>query len=134
MECTHGTWGDRIRTFRWDGGLTTILYLAPGQRCSWHSHKSTWNQFFVVSGCLGVKTDKGYTTKITERQSFTVEPGVFHEFMTYDEPTIIEEIAYVKYEEADIHRQRLGGPVEAPVDVSEHKEYLLGDCRWQSQK
>lgn len=112
MEATHGTWGDRIRTFSWDGGITTILFLKPMQRCSWHQHDHSYNQFFVIAGKLGVKTDKGYTTVLEPRQYFTVEPGVFHEFQTYEAPTVIEEIAYVKYNEHDINRDKLGGQMQ----------------------
>jgi len=65
---------------------------------------------------LGVKTDKGYITKLYPKQTFTVEPGVFHEFQTYDEETIVEEIAYVIYDEQDINRRSLGGPLENAND------------------
>ena len=108
MDIQHGTWGERLRTFRTDNALVTILYLKPNKRCSWHSHVTQYNQFFCISGELGIKTDNGLT-KITEKQSFTVAPGVMHEFQTYDKPTVIEEVAYVKYDEHDIHRQQLGG-------------------------
>lgn len=112
MEATHGSWGERCITFRSDIGIVTMLYLVPGQRCSFHHHNQSWNQFFVVSGKLGVRTDKGHTSILTDRQVFSVEPGVMHEFITYDEPTIVEEIAYVKYDPADIHRQTVGGPIK----------------------
>ena len=73
--------------------------------------------FYVVSGELGVKTDKGYTTKLTSQQiPFEVEPKVTHEFQTYNEPTVILEIAYVKYEPNDINRQALGGRLDGEVD------------------
>ena len=116
FTATHGTWGERVRTFSWDGGISTILFLEPNKRCSWHSHLATWNRFFVISGCLGVKTDKGYTTKLGPKQMFEVEPGVKHEFQTYDECTIVEEIAYVKYEPGDIDREKLGGPLDGAND------------------
>ena len=132
MESTHGSWGERLRTFRWDGGLVTLLFLEPRRRCSWHSHKASYNQFTVISGTLGVRTDKGYTSKIGAKQVFTVEPGVMHEFLTYDDPCIVEEIAFVSYDENDIQRERLGGVTEEPEDVEAHKEYLLGGkCQWQ---
>jgi len=111
MQAFHGSWGNRHITFSWDGGISTILFLEPHQRCSLHLHRTAWNQFFVIQGKLGVKTDKGYTTELGPRQVFTVEPGVEHEFLTYDEPTIVEEVAYVRYNPADIDRKRLGGPV-----------------------
>ena len=115
MEQTHGTWGNRLRTFQWDAGLVTLLWLEPNQRCSWHSHSTAWNQFTVIQGCLGVKTDKGYTTKLTEKQCFTVEPGVVHEFQTYDDGAIIEEVAFVKYSDHDIQREKPGGSLDANV-------------------
>jgi len=109
---THGTWGERLRTFKWDGGIATILFLRPNQRCSWHNHTTTWNQFTCIQGCVGIRTDKGYVTKLCEKQTFTVEPGVAHEFQTYEDGAIVEEIAYVVYDETDINRARLGGPLE----------------------
>lgn len=111
-ETTHGTWGNRTRTFKWSGGIVTVLHLEPNKRCSWHYHNEAYNQFYVISGELGVKTDKGYTTVLKEGQSFTVEPRVYHEFQTYSKPTIIEEIAYVKYDIKDISREQLGGDLD----------------------
>ena len=112
METTHGTWGDRRRVFQWDGGLVTILELVPNQRCSWHSHNTAYNMFYVIDGELGVKTDKGYITKLQPGHSFTVEPGIFHEFQTYGKETTLLEIAYVKYNEYDINREKLGGKLD----------------------
>jgi D-lyxose ketol-isomerase len=60
-------------------------------------------------GEVGVKTDKGYVTKLKPKQVFEVEPGVMHEFQTYEEGALVEEIAYVKYSPEDIHREKLGG-------------------------
>lgn len=108
---THGTWGNRTRIFGWDGGLVAYLDLEPHKRCSYHCHKTAYNMFYVIDGCLGVKTDKGYITKLSKGHVFTVEPEVKHEFQTYDQPTKIIEVAYVKYDPADINRQSLGGPL-----------------------
>ena len=116
MERTHGTWGDRTRIFKNSTCLVTTLELEPDQRCSWHYHKESYNQFFVITGCLGVTTDKGYTTKLFPGQAFTVEPGVKHEFSTFGSPTTIVEVAYVEYTEHDIHRERLGGAKHARND------------------
>jgi mannose-6-phosphate isomerase-like protein (cupin superfamily) len=114
METTHGTWGVRTRTFETNDTLVTILRLKPQKRCSWHSHKTAYNQFYVIEGKLGVKTDIGpddqrQVTVINPGQSFTVAPGVTHQFMTHELPTVIEEIAYVRYDSSDIHRKQLGG-------------------------
>lgn len=108
MEQQHGTWGDRLRTFQNNSCLVTILFLKPNKRCSWHSHKTAFNQFTVIEGTLGVKTENGLT-KVHPKQCFTVPPGVMHEFQTYDDFTVVEEVAYVEYNENDIDREKLGG-------------------------
>jgi len=110
MEQQHGTWGDRLRTFQNSSCLVTLLFLKPNKRCSWHSHKTAFNQFTVIKGVLGVKTENGLT-KVYPKQCFTVPPGVMHEFQTYKLPVIVEEIAYVEYNENDIDREKLGGPL-----------------------
>jgi len=117
MLHTHGTWGRRIVTRKTPYSLTTILYLDPNKRCSWHSHKHAYNQFYVISGILEIKTDIGpgdqrnFTT-ITAGQSFTVSPGAKHEFRTKHVDTVVEEIAYVEYDHTDIHREQLGGDLK----------------------
>ena len=116
MQQTHGTWGRRVVTRSDSYSVTTILYLDPNKRCSWHYHNHSYNQFYVISGILEVKTDIGpdeqrnFTT-ITQGQSFTVPPNVTHEFRTKGEPTIVEEIAYVEFDKNDIHRKMLGGDI-----------------------
>jgi len=114
MEQTHGTWGRRIITRQDSYSVTTILYLEPNKRCSWHNHNHSYNQFFVIEGELNVKTDIGpegqiNQTTLTEGQFFTVFPGVTHEFSTNGDRTIIEEIAYVEFDKNDINRKELGG-------------------------
>ena len=119
MDTQHGTWGERVRLFQDDNSLHTILTLKPNKRCSWHKHAHAYNTFYVISGELTVKTDVGpndqrsYTT-IRQGQSFTVKPGVMHEFQTKHMSTIIYEVAYVKYDTRDIYRELLGGDM---VDV-----------------
>ena len=74
-----------------------------------------------------IKTDKGYSTTLTEKQEFTVEPGVMHEFQTLDEPAIVEEIAYTKYTEYDIQRERLGGPIKVDIDNDKYCKDFIRD-------
>ena len=128
MEQLHGVWGNRLKVFEWNGGLITILWLVPNKRCSWHVHHKTINQFTCIKGKLGIKTDKGFTTIITEKQSFTVEEEEWHEFQTYNEPTIIVEIAYVKFDPHDIIRKKLGGDL-TPIDMinAQNKENKCQD-------
>ena len=104
---THGTWGERLRTFSWDGGIVTILFLKAKERCSWHYHNMTWNRFVCITGEIGIKTDKGHITRLGPKQMFEVEPDVWHEFQVYKD-SIVEEIAYTKYDESDIERKELG--------------------------
>jgi quercetin dioxygenase-like cupin family protein len=111
MEQTHGTWGERLRTFEWSGGIVTILFLQPSHECSWHKHIASYNKFTCISGKVVIETDKGYKTELFPKQEFTVEPGVMHKFITVDEYAVVEEIAYCKYNEHDIQREKLGGPV-----------------------
>jgi len=116
IEQYHGTWGRRVVTRITSESIITILYLEPFKRCSWHYHDHAYNQFFVIKGRLQVKTNIGPNnqrnfTTISEGQTFTVPPRVTHEFRTYGEPTIIQEIAYVNYETTDIHREVLGGDI-----------------------
>lgn len=114
MQQTHGTWGRRVITRKDKYSVTTILYLEPNKRCSWHFHNHSYNQFFVIEGELVVTTDIGpdgqenFTT-LTDGQFFTVQPGVTHEFATNGKRTIIEEIAYVEFSSEDIQREKLGG-------------------------
>jgi mannose-6-phosphate isomerase-like protein (cupin superfamily) len=114
MDTQHGTWGVRTRVHENPYELHTILYLKKEKRCSWHKHDHSYNTFYVISGELTVKTDIGpehqYTT-ITQGQSFTVRPGVFHEFRTGNADTTIYEVAFVKYDNGDIHREELGGDI-----------------------
>ena len=121
MDTQHGTWGERTRVWENPYELHTILSLIPGKRCSWHKHDHSYNMFYVISGELTIKTDIGpgtqrnYTT-ITQGQSFTVKPGVFHEFRTGDKNTTVYEIAYVKYSEHDIFREQLGGDMGKTIE------------------
>ena len=111
MTQTHGTWGDRTVVYQNSTGMVTVLTLKPHKRCSWHYHKTAYNRFYVIRGILGVKTENGLS-KIWEGQSFEVAPGLWHEFQTYEEDTIIVEVCYVKYDPSDITRDRLGGDMD----------------------
>ena len=117
MERTHGTWGVRTVTYEDRYHIVTILELDPDQRCSWHFHRAAYNQFYVIKGRVGIRTNCGpkelcRTTIVHPGQSFLVPPNKIHEFITYNEPAIMEEIAFVQYDPSDIERLRLGGARE----------------------
>jgi len=110
MERTHGTWGDKFNIFRNDLCEVSILKLIPQQRCSWHTHSAKYNLFYVLSGELFIKTDKGIS-QLEEGEFFTTRPNEWHEFQTASEQAVIIEIMYVKYDPEDIQREALGGMI-----------------------
>lgn len=111
MERTHKTWGDKCTTFMNHLDEVSILNLKPKQRCSWHRHQTKFNQFYVISGTLYIKTEWGIA-EVKEGNIFTTRPGEWHEFRTGEKPALIQEIMYVKYDPEDIERAKLGGPIE----------------------
>ena len=110
MERTHKSWGEKWNVYINDVCEVSILYLKPQSRCSWHKHTAKYNQFFVIKGTLYIKTEDG-VAEVKENQVFTTRPGEMHEFQTHEEPAIIQEIMYVRYEPEDIQREIIGGPL-----------------------
>lgn len=108
MERTYKTWGEKWTLFQNDLCEVSILHLKPNRRCSWHTHQSKFNQFFVIGGKIRIKTEWG-TSTVTKGQIFTTKPGEWHEFQTTDNPALIQEIMYVQYSADDIQRKKLGG-------------------------
>jgi len=88
----------------------SVLELTPWERCSWHSHKTKFNQFYVLYGEIFIKTEWG-TIKVDKGQIFTVKPGEKHEFQTHEKSCYLHEIMYVQYDPEDIQRETLGGPL-----------------------
>lgn len=111
MERTHKTWGEKWNVFQNDLCEVSILYLNPYCRCSWHTHQTKYNQFFVIEGELFIKTDWG-TAMVEQGQIFTTNPGEWHEFQTHARHAVIQEIMYVRYDSNDIQRDKLGGPLD----------------------
>ncbi len=117
MEITRKTWGLKFNIFKNDLNEVSFLELDPNSRCSWHTHKTKYNLFFVVEGLVGIKTEfdmdgaKTGTgiTKLGPHEFFTTSPGERHEFQTYDVPARLIEIMYVRYDENDIERENIGG-------------------------
>jgi mannose-6-phosphate isomerase-like protein (cupin superfamily) len=110
MERTHKTWGNRCCLFKNDLCEVSVLDLRPSERCSLHTHRTKFNQFYVLKGELFIKTEWGIE-RIKEGQIFTVKPGEKHEFQTHDQPCLCIEIMYVQYDPEDIQREILGGPL-----------------------
>ena len=112
MERTVKTWGDKWNIFQNDLCEVSVLYLKPNERCSWHSHTSKYNLFFVISGKLVIKVDE-YETTVLPGQILTTKPFEMHEFQTRSLDTICIEVMYTQYDPEDIDRKDVGGPIGA---------------------
>jgi mannose-6-phosphate isomerase-like protein (cupin superfamily) len=134
MRVLHKSWGVKTELFKNDLCEVSVLSLNPGQRCSWHRHRSKWNQFYVLEGSIAIKTEDGETV-VRKGQVFTTNPLQWHEFQTPDGPALVQEIMYVKYECEDIERTVKGGRLGESVcdhdwaDVTElADEYYISHC------
>lgn len=119
MERTRKSWGEKWDLFCNDLCEVSVLYLESNQRCSWHRHDSKFNLFFVIEGELYIKLEDG-VSKLTKGQTFTTNPGEYHEFQTHDKEAQIIEIMYVFYDPEDIERDILGGPLEQKEQDIKH--------------
>ena len=116
MERTRKTWGEKVNIFKNDTCETSVLYLKPNQRCSWHTHQTKFNLFYVLKGELVMKLEDGLS-QVLPGQIFTTRPGEFHEFQTRDLDTICIEVMYVQYDSEDIQRKIIGGAMPKKVDL-----------------
>ena len=107
MKITSKVWGQRWLIHQDSTHTTNALMLEAGHRCSWHSHRTKWNLFVVLSGLVGVVTTKGEVL-LREGEEACVPPGEMHEFRVYEDGVMIE-IMYVEYDDDDIERESLGG-------------------------
>jgi len=110
MERIQKTWGERYKLFQNSTCEVNILYLRPQQRCSWHKHRTKYNQFFVIEGEIAIKTEWGVAI-VAKEQIFTTKPGEWHEFQTRTKPAVVQEVMFVEYDAEDIERDELGGPM-----------------------
>ena len=110
MERTRKSWGIKNNLFQNDLNEVSFLELEQWQRCSWHSHKTKYNLFYVVYGVLYIKLEDGIT-RVEQGQIFTTRPGEMHEFQTHERAALIIEIMYVKYDPEDIDRDSIGGKI-----------------------
>jgi len=106
MQRTLKVWGERWLLRKDSTHAVSYLKLRKNTRCSWHSHQQKYNLFVVLHGKVGIRTEFGEVI-LTEGQEFTVEPGIRHEFRVYEDSSMLEEM-YVKYDESDINREKLG--------------------------
>ena len=117
MERTRKTWGEKNNIFQNSLCETSVLYLEPWKRCSWHRHQAKFNLFYVLKGILVMKLEDG-ETEVLPGQIFTTRPGEWHEFQTRELDTIIIEVMFVNYDENDIERQEIGGDIKKPEKIT----------------
>jgi len=107
-------WGERWMVREDSTHTTNILTLKAGYRCSWHRHTCKYNLFAVISGVVEIDAERNgcrTTTELYEGQALTVEPGVWHEFRVIEDGLMLEEM-YVEYDDTDIDRMKIGGPMD----------------------
>jgi len=110
MKRQKKVWGERWLIRQDSTHATSLLILKKGYRCSWHVHQTKWNLFVVIEGRVGIVTADGETV-LGPGEEFTIGPNEFHEFRVYTDGMMIEEM-YVEYDDEDIDRTKLGGPLD----------------------
>jgi len=107
MERELKLWGERWILRKSSNNALSYLVVKEGHRCSWHHHEQKFNLFFVLSGKLEILTEDG-SVILGPGETYTVSPGVWHEFRAHENSTCIEDM-FVEYHEGDIIRKNQGG-------------------------
>jgi len=115
MRIEQKVWGERWMIREDSVHTTNILILKKGFRCSWHKHQCKYNLFVVIKGSVEIIVDEGdpchYLTVLNEGDDFVVAPNTWHEFRVLEDGIMAEEM-YVQYDDEDIERAKLGGPID----------------------
>lgn len=88
------------------------LVIQPHYRCSYHEHQFKHNAFYVINGQLFIDVQRPgrFRGRVTDEHelrtgdTFTVAPGVAHQFRTGQERCIALEMYYTEPLSEDIHR------------------------------
>jgi len=104
-------WGTTKRVFAHNSTDAHVIHIKKGGYCSFHSHKSKWNRFVVISGSLKIKQEPANITIIGPGEVHDVPPGVRHLFEAVEE-TIVLEFYWVDLDPEDIDRQGTVGGVK----------------------
>ena len=99
-------WGTNNEIYSNDICSVNVLHIKKGGTCSLHTHKSKHNVFYVISGQLKIKTDKGDSV-LSQGHSFTVFAETKHQFQALED-TVAVEVMFVKYDPQDIDRESVG--------------------------
>ena len=106
----HKIWGERWIIRQDSTHAVSFLKVKKGMRCSWHKHQSKWNLFVLIVGKVEIITEYSSIILDSPGVSFTIPPGVEHEFRALEVSDMIEEM-YVEYDEADIIRANEGSKI-----------------------
>ena len=108
---TNKCWGYNVEVFRNATSSVNILHLKAGKRCSWHRHKTKFNQFHLISGSIILKVGIEFWELLPTKE-FTIYSGQWHEFQVWED-SIMVEVMYtingVQYDPDDIERANVGG-------------------------
>ena len=111
MEREAKVWGERWLIRQDSTHAISYLQLKKGYYCSWHRHAQKYNLFIGLSGKIAIMIEElGEKQEIiiTRGTCCTVKPGQWHQFRTYENAEMLEEM-YVSYSENDIERKQEGG-------------------------
>ena len=91
------------------------LAIKPEHRCSFHVHRFKHNAFYIIDGKLFIdymRADFEPYKSITlwPGDTWTVRPGVHHQFRTGIPPCAALEMYYTEPLSEDIIRRNVGGP------------------------
>jgi mannose-6-phosphate isomerase-like protein (cupin superfamily) len=105
-NCWPKIWGTNNEIYANDLCSVNVLKVKKGGHCSYHTHVSKHNVFFVISGQLKIATEYGDSI-IQADQVFTVFAGTKHKFVAMKD-TVAIEVMFVKYDPKDIARDVVG--------------------------
>ena len=96
-----------------------VIEIKKQHCCSWHVHKSKYNEFYVIRGTLIIEVEKGYgltdRTMLKAGQKCVVPPNERHRFVCVED-CIATEVYYVKLDPNDIERGESHGYHMDPVE------------------
>lgn len=104
-------WGTTQCVFSKNDIESHLIEVVEGGFCSRHYHRSKWNRFLILSGCLIVRifrNDQVDESVLTAGNITDVPPGVLHEFEALEQTTAIE-FYWVELDPNDIVREFPGG-------------------------
>lgn len=111
-ESIFKIWGERRRIYLDDKTEIDLLYVKKNTFCSTHYHEAKSNKFYVIQGCIAIRTPYG-SKILNANESWIVEPPLKHRFEALEDSIMIE-MAFVKegkIDTKDIIREKLGGKI-----------------------